>query len=385
MPILKKEQFEKLAQFNTNPCVSIFIPTDRAGKDVLNEKGRINLKSQWKKAVEILKKRGFEQEKIDAIGKPLEDLLTADNNFWRHQSDGLAIFAADGFFEKFTLPVTFEAFVYVSDHFYLKPLVPMFNGDGRFYLLAVQLDRVQLYEATRYTIGEVEVSDLTPDRLEDRVGYDYEEKSMQHQTQNSAIGSTTFQGHGAAQRDQKNEILRFFRAVDKGLQTVLLNERVPLVVACQDSYFPIYKDANTYNHLYEKPVKGNPSDHDNMFSLHAAAIEVLEPHFSAEREEKMKEYQELNPSRTSSAVSEIIPAIYEGKVDTLFVQNREDIWGNYNENMTDVDVHDSPDQTNISLLNLAAVKVLEQGGKVFLVEDEFMPEKSSKMNAVFRY
>ena len=385
MPILKKEQFEKLAQFNTNPCVSIFIPTDRAGKDVLNEKDRINLKSQWKKAVEILKKRGFGQEKIDAIGEPINDLLAGDNNFWRQQSDGLAIFLADGFFEKFTLPVTFEAFVYVSDHFYLKPLIPMFNGDGRFYLLALQLDKVKLYEATRYTIGEVEVSDLTPDRLEDRVGYDYEEKSQQHQTQNSNIGSTTFQGHGAAQRDDRNEILRFFRAVDKGLQKILNNENVPLVVACQDSYFPIYKEASSYNHLYKEPVKGNPSDYESMLSLHAGALDVLEEHFSADREEKMKQFRELGPKRTSSAISEIIPAIYEGKVDTLFVQNREDIWGNYNENMTDVDVQDSPDHTNISLLNLAAVKVLEQGGKVYLTEREFMPEKSSKMNAVFRY
>lgn len=385
MPILKKEQFEKLARFNSNPCVSIFIPTDRAGKDVLNEKDRINLKSQWKKAVETLKKRGFEQEKIDAIGKPLDDLLTADNNFWRQQSDGLAIFAADGFFEKFTLPVTFEAFVYVSDHFYLKPLIPMFNDDGRFYLLALQLDRVQLYEATRYTIGEVEVSDLTPDRLEDRVGYDYEEKNQQHQTQNSNTGNTTFQGHGAAQRDDRNEILRFFRAVDKGLQKVLNNENVPLVVACQDSYFSIYKDASTYNHLYPESVKGNPSDYENMLSLHSGALQVLDKHFSAERVEKRKQYQELGPKRTSSAVSEIIPAIYEGKVDTLFVQNREDIWGNYNEKMADVDLQDSPDRTNISLMNLAAVKVLEQGGKVYLTEDEFMPEKSSKMNAIFRY
>ncbi|NJW55062.1 hypothetical protein HC175_19300 [Salinimicrobium sp. CDJ15-91] len=99
----------------------------------------------------------------------------------------------------------------------------------------------------------------------------------------------------------------------------------------------------------------------------------------------MHQFRELGPSRTSTSISEIIPAIFEGKVDTLFLQNREDVWGNYNENMASVDVHDQRRNGSISLMNLAAVKVIEQNGKAYLVEDEFMPDKNSKINAVFRY
>lgn len=384
MPILTKNQFESLAQFESNPCISIFIPTQRIGKDVLEEKDRIQLKSQWKKVNEKLKKLEVPQDTITRISKPLDDLLN-DSDFWRHQSDGLAIFIADGFFEKFTLPVNFEPFTYVSDHFYLKPLIPMFSGNTRFYVLALQLDRVQLYEGNLYSIGEVIVNDLTPSRLEDRVGYDYEEKALQFRTQNPATGDTILHGHGAAERDRKNEILRFFRAVDKGLHEVLKDEKVPLVVACQDSFFPIYQEANTYKNLYEKSVPGNPSDYENMLALHAAALDVLQPHFSQEKELKMTQFRELKPNRTSSAVSEIIPAIFQGKVDTLFLENREDIWGKYNENMATVEVEEAPNPTNMSLMNLAAIKVIEQGGKVYLMENEFMPAQSSKMNAVFRY
>ncbi len=390
MPILTKEQFEELAKFDSNPCVSIFIPTVRAGKDVLEEKDKINLKSQWKKAVEELKNMGYPQDKIDKMGKPVFDLMD-DRDFWRHQSDGLALFLADGFSRQYTLPIYFEAYTYVADHFYLKPLVPMFNGDGRFFLLHLQLDKVKLYEATQYSIGEVEIGDLTPDQLEDRVGYDYEEKNSKHKTQRSsggagAEGSSTQHGYEAANRDRKNEILRFFRAVDKGIYEVLNNESVPLIVACQDSFFPIYKEASRYKNLYPKPVPGNPeADHESIFSLHAAALDTLEPHFRKEREEKMAQFNDLNPSRTSTSVSDIIPAIYEGKVDTLFLQNREDIWGNYNENMASVDVHEEKRNGSLSLMNLAAVKVVEQNGTVYLIEEEFMPNKKSKMNAVYRY
>lgn len=384
MPILTREQFEKLATFDNNPCISIFLPTVRQGKDVLQEKDRIQLKSQWKKVTEKLKNMGLPQDRIDNMGKPLENLMD-DGDFWRHQSDGLAIFLADGFIEKFTVPVNFEAFTYVSDHFYLKPLIPMFSGDTRFYLLELQLDRVKLYEGNMYSIGEVNVKDLVPARLEDRVGYDYEEKTLQHRSQNAMTGDTTMHGQGAAERDRKNEFLRFFRAVDKGLHEVLKEEKVPLVVACQDYLFPIYEEANTYKRLYSKSVPGNPQDYENMFALHAAALNVLEPQFNNEKEQKMTQFREMNPSRTATSVSEIIPAIFEGKVDTLFLQNREDIWGNYNENMASVDVHDAQTAGNMSLMNLAAVKVMEQGGQVYLIENDFMPEKSSKMNAVYRY
>jgi hypothetical protein len=114
-------------------------------------------------------------------------------------------------------------------------------------------------------------------------------------------------------------------------------------------------------------------------------LDTLEPHFRKEREEKMTQFNDLNPSRTSASVSDIIPAIYEGKVDTLFLQNREDIWGDYNEKMASVDVHEEKRNGSLSLMNLAAVKVIEQKGKVYLIEEEFMPNKKSKMNAVYRY
>ncbi|WZL88928.1 hypothetical protein VS868_15160 [Salinimicrobium sp. 3283s] len=390
MPILTKEQFEDLAKFDSNPCVSIFIPTVRAGKDVLEEKDKINLKSQWKKAVEELKAMGYPQDKIEKMGKPVNDLMD-DSDFWRHQSDGLALFLADGFSKQYTLPIYFEAYTYVADHFYLKPLVPMFNGDGMFYLLHLQLDEVKLYEATPYSIGEVKIDDLTPNQLEDRVGYDYEEKNSKHKTQRNSVGAnpqgtSTQHGYEAASRDRKNEILRFFRAVDKGIYEILHNESVPLIVACQDSYFPIYQEASRYKNLYPKPVPGNPeADHNSIFSLHAAALETLEPHFRKDREDKMKQFNDLNPSRTSSQVSEIIPAIFEGKVDTLFLQNREDIWGDYNEKMASVDVHEEKRNGSVSLMNLAAVKVLQQNGKAYLIEKEFMPNKDSKVNAVYRY
>lgn len=384
MSLISQQEFQKLAQTKKDVCVSIFIPTQRGGKEVLEEKDSTNLKSQWQQVKEKLEKKGVSQEKIAKMDKPVMELV-GDKDFWRHQSDGLAVFVAEDFFEKYTLPINFQTYHYISQEFYVKPLVPAFAEDERFYLLSLQLEDVKLYEATPHSIGEVYVKDLTPDRLEDRVGYDYEEKTLQHKTVKVNSGKTNMHGHDAADRDRKNEILRFFRAVDKGLHEVLKDEKVPLVVACQEYMFPIYQEANTYNNLYEKGVPGNPSDSD-MFGLHEKALQTIKPYLKKDERDKLEKYNELNKTEnTTSMVGDIIPAAFEGKIDTLFLENREDVWGSYDEKQMSVKVDEAQYDSNTSLMNLAAAKVIETGGKVFLIESAFMPEKDSKMNALLRY
>ncbi|MFZ0490711.1 MAG: hypothetical protein WBV11_07630 [Salegentibacter sp.] len=384
MALISQQEFEKLAQTKNEICVSIFIPTERGGKEVLEGKDSTHLKSQWQQTEKELEKKGVSAEKISKMAKPVMDLVN-DKDFWRHQSDGLAVFISENFFEKYTLPVKFVAYRYISKEFYVKPLVPAFSGDGRFYILALQLQEVKLYEATKYSVGEVYVEDLTPSRLEERVGFDYEPKTLQHKTIKANSGKTQMHGHNAADREDKNEILRFFRAVDKGLHTILHDENVPLVVYCQDHLFPIYQEANTYNHLFEKVINGNPSDTD-MLGAHEKALKTIESYLRKEERDKLDKYNELNKTEnTTSMVGDIIPAAYEGKIDTLFLENREEIWGTYDEKNMAVKVDEAQYDSNTSLMNLAAAKVIETGGKVFLIESAFMPEKESKMNALLRY
>ena len=385
MSLLNKENFEELARFDNGQCISIYLPTEQSGHEVLNEKSRIQLKSQWKEVYEKLKELNVPQDQIDKLGAPVEGLQD-DSNFWRRQSHGLALFISKDFFRSYSLPYSVQPLTYVSDHFYLKPLIPMFSDNGRFFLLAIQPDKVRFYEATRYSIDEINVEDLVPNQLEDRVGYDFVEKSGKRKTQNNVMGSFTQHGYAPASRDERNEILEFFRAVDKGIFTILHDQTVPLVLACQDYLLPIYQEATRYKHLYSECVSGNPSaDNPDFQTLHQKAIEVLEPHFKSERNENMSAFKELNPERTSTSISDIIPALYEGKVEALFLQNQEDIWGSYNQEMASVKVDDNQENGNVSLMNLAAVKAIEQQGKVYLVERQFMPNPDSKISAVFRY
>lgn len=384
MSMINEQEFKKIANYKNEPCVSIFIPTQRAGKEVLEEKNKKHLNSQWNEIKKKLKADKIAEDTIEKIGKPIQDLLD-DRGFWRHQSDGLAVFSSSDFFESYTIPVNFEAYHYISDEFYVNPLIPAMTGDGRFNILAIQLEDVNLYEASKYSITPIEIDDLTPSRLEERVGFDYKEKALQFRTQGEGGEKTQFHGHGGSERDEKTEFKQFFRAVDQGIKDYLNKEKLPLVVYCQDYLFPIYQEANTYNHLFEKVIPGNPNDTD-ILGIQNKALEIFEPYLNENRNNKIEKYKELSSTEnTTSAVSDIIPAIYQGKVDTLFIENRAEVWGNYHEDEMKVELNEDRNNGNTSLLNLAAKKTIEMGGKVYLVEHEFMPQKKSKMNALLRF
>lgn len=385
MSLISEKDLEQLTSIENKTCVSIFIPTQRAGKEVLEQKNKTHLKSIWKDVGNELKEKGVSEEKIQKIGKPIENLIN-DKSFWRHQSDGLAIFAAEDFFEKYTLPVNFETHTYISKEFYIKPLVPMFSGDERFYLLALQLEDVELYEATTYSIGKIVVEDLIPSQLEERVGFDYKEKHLNFRSQNSGGENTIFHGHGGSGDEvRKEEINRYFRAIDKGLDTVLHDERVPLVVATQDYLFPIYENVNTYKHLFEKVIPGNPSDTD-ILGLHEKALQILEPELEKTKKDKMNKFNELNNTeKTGASITDILPAVQQGKVDTLFLKNRSEVWGTYNTDNMAVNIDNDQKESNYSLMNWAAKEVLKQGGNVFLITEAQMPDKNSEMNALYRF
>jgi hypothetical protein len=382
--MINKKDIARLSKVEDALCVSIFIPTHRAGEAVRKNADAILLKNQWKEVTEKLRKEGLTPSEIEQLGQPILELID-NTEFWSHQSDGLALFLTKNRLEKFTLPIAFEAFHYVSNEFYLKPMMPMFVGDGRFFILTLSLNDVQFFEGTRHSITPVKIEDLTPARLEEVVGYDYKQKNLQFRTQQGSMGQGAFHGQGEGKEERKNEILRFFRAVDKGLMTMLHDEHAPMVVACQDHLFPIFKEANDYKFLVDKNISLNPNDVSLVY-LHEVAWEKVKPHFEQERKEKIERFQEVHGTgQTAIDTNEVLQASLTGKTDTLFLENRADIWGVYNPNNNTVRIEEAHHSANVSLMNLAAIQVFLQGGKVYLMEKEEMPDDTSKMNALFRY
>jgi hypothetical protein len=385
MDIITNEKLKELAQTNEPHCISIFIPTNRAGQEVNRNMDQKNLKNKIKEVRHRLESHSLKEREIDKLIKPLLGLLN-DSGFWKYQSDGLAIFRNHNLFEYYTIPVSFEPYIYIADHFYTLPLVPYINDEVKFFILALSIGNVKFYEGFPHQINEVVMDDLLPGKLQEVVGFDFEEKHLQFRSGNDERGRANFHGHGSTSDEEKKmEITKYFKAVNEGLMKFLNGKNIPLLLAAVDYLVPIYAEVNDYKNLQKDFIAGNPEYEDPVY-LHERARELLEGQYDKDRKEKLKAFEyELSNQKASFKEEEIIQAAIDKRIDTLFVNKREEMWGIYDKENYKVLIRDGDDYQNSNLLNLAATHTIINGGKVYLAEPESMPEPVSKLNAIFRY
>ena len=155
MDVLKHSNLEQLMEISREWCVSIYMPTHKLGRE--QQQDPIRLNNLLTRAREKLLKYGLRKPEVQTLLRPAEDLLTNWEDFWQHQSDGLAIFLSDGFFKVLRLPLKFEELVVISRTFHLKPLLPLFSKDGKFYILAVSMNEIRLFLGTKDTINQIDL------------------------------------------------------------------------------------------------------------------------------------------------------------------------------------------------------------------------------------
>ena len=170
-----KDDIKELASRTQFPCVSLFLPTHRVSAQA--EQDRIRLKNLLQQADSSLRAKGMGAGEVRELLEPAMR-LDRDGSFWRHQSDGLAIFLAPGFARDDRVPQSFQELAVVSDRFHLKPLLPLLTGDGRFYVLAISQESVRLLEGTRDSVAELDLSDV-PQSLAEALKYDDPERQLQ--------------------------------------------------------------------------------------------------------------------------------------------------------------------------------------------------------------
>jgi Bacterial archaeo-eukaryotic release factor family 7 len=383
MTLLSRTELNRLIEPPPGPSVSLYLPTHRLGPEI--QQDPIRLKNLLREAERRLLDSGLRSPEAAELLRPAWR-LQSDGLFWRHQREGLAIFLSTEIAVHYRLPLGFEELVVVADRFHVKPLLSLLSGDGRFYVLALSQNEARLLEGSRYSVSEVELDEL-PAGLKEALGSEAPERQLQFHTRapGSAGGrAAMFHGHGPGGEESKERLLRYFRSLDAALTQHLRDERSPLVLAGVEYYFPIYREANSYPHLVEGGVAGNP-EAESIDNLHERAFSLVAPLFERERHQAAARYRELaGTGRTSNRVIETVPAAIDGRVDVLFVAVGVQAWGNRDEASGQILRHDTPEPGDFDLLDLAAVRTLVQGGSVYALAPEDMPDESP-LAAILRY
>ncbi|MBN1667900.1 MAG: hypothetical protein JW862_12465 [Anaerolineales bacterium] len=381
MDILTKAELEQLMHKEQQWCVSIYMPTHRTGTDA--QQDPIRLKNLLREAEQRLSARNIGTRDVQKMLEPA-NMFLQDFNFWQHQSDGLAIFLSSSRVRRYRLPLIFEELVVVEDHFHIKPLLPLFTGDGQFYILALSQNEVRLLNGTRYSVSEVDIGQVGGSLTEAIPSVNHQ---MSLQLHTSGSGSVVFHGQGGGSDESaKNELLRYFRLVSDGLTEFLQGCRAPLVLAGVEYLLPIYKEANTYPNLVDTVIKGNP-DLLRVDELHKSAWDILGPHFHAAQLDAVTHYQQFAGQASEQAtdsLEKIVPAAYQGRVEVLFIAAEAQQWGVFNPSTQEVELHDQFESGDEHLLESAAVQTYLNGGFVYTMGLEKVPGGTSAA-AVLRY
>ena len=286
MKLVSREEIKTLVEQPKDNSISIYMPVISAGAEVIQNP--IRLKNLIKEAHTRLIEAGVDESQVNQILEKTNEIDRQD--FWEGIGEqGLAIFISKNIFHYYILPLEFEELVVVSDRFHVKPLLQILNNNGRFYVLGLSQNKVRMLVGTRYQCQEIDLTALenVPTSLAEALKYDdVSEKQLQmHTTARSAVNSQPWffhgQGVGTDDAEQKTNIMRFFKALAKGLEKNILHhdEQVPLVLAGVDFLIPMYKEANSYQYLMEDAVTGNPENISPQ-ELHSQALPIVENYWN---------------------------------------------------------------------------------------------------------
>jgi hypothetical protein len=386
MDLLTGEDLKKLMEKCGEWCVSLFMSTYRGGKET--RQNQINFKNKIAKAKESLMAGGLRKPEAQQLLNPAQELL-GNRPFWQQQSDGLAMFLSPELVRYYRLPIDFDDLVVVTDHFHIKPLLPIISGDGRFYVMALSQNEVRLLQGSHYNVGEIDLKGV-PESLAEALKYEIPVESLQWHTGQrvDAQGGRTgiFHGHGVGvdEAEHKKNILRFFQKIDKGLHEVLGGENAPLVLAGVRYLLPLYRKVNTYSYLVKEGVIGNPDELRDE-ELHHRAWSIVEPMFRLAQQEAVSKYRKLADTEGAShELEQVVQAAYYKRIEILFVALEVQRWGTFDPDTNTVYLHEKAEPGDQDLLDFAALHTLLNGGTVYAVDLKDVPG-NGQLAAVFRF
>lgn len=286
-----------LAEVEGPTCITIVTPTEDAPQDY--DKARIAFKDQVRSALASVEDPA-ERKQFEAEYAELDD----DDDFWRFQSRSLVTYATPDRLVTFRLPNRLQALETVSDRFHLKPLLRSVTFPQTAFVLALAEGSVRLIEiAADQPADEVRVQGM-PKNAADHAG-------------KSSINSRTEAGRLSGSDSRKLRVNQYARAVDHEVRGVLAGRDVPLILAAAEPIASVYRSVNSYRHLVDKTVEGNPEalstqevadgSRPALDDFHAEQLAAVRDTFNVRTEQ----------GRTQTDVADVATAATYGQVDTV--------------------------------------------------------------------
>lgn len=373
---ISKREFEKLALAHGEGLISICVPTHRKGPEIDQDRIRVkNLIAEAEKRIEA--------EDLDkrAVGASIESLRRVfdEQDFWRHQGDGLALHALHDALLIHRLSHAPEETLTIGRRFCVRPMLRSVADESRFFILVLSQKQVRLLDCTRSSVREVDAHDV-PESLRDAIGYDWEQKSLQFHTRAQRVGAANtrraaiFHGQGGGTDEDNEELEQFILRVDRAVTSLLQDRAAPLVIAAVEREIAMYQNITRYDPIIPDGLRGN-HEHRSNEEIHADALPLVQEQLSAAAErDRERLAQAAHSARVVSGVEQSLRACRAGRVHELFVAPERPVWGRFHDDDR-IEVHEERRPGDEDLLNLTIAFALESGGEVFPASTDDLPNR----------
>ncbi len=374
--MITREKLLDLIHNQRNVNISLFLPMEIKG-DVVKQNS-LRFKNYVNKISLNLKNHGIDEHLIEKLIEPLKELI-ANDDFWQHQKEGLAVYRNFDFFDTYRCSIRFTEQIHISPYFQITPLIPIAQANQSFYLLALNKNDIQLFKGDHDGLYP-KVLENTPVSFDDYLKYDVHEK---HQQARSISGGAVFHGQ-SVNDEEKKKLTSFLSRVESGVLDVIQKEPHPLILAGSETLTSHFRQVSHYNHLIDTPVTVNPNSLDQT-ELWNKAREILQPLITKSLRDAVSQFGDMHRrNQASEDIDQVVKAAHYAKIDRLFIAIDSRQWGKFDPDQNSVWIHTNDDDHAYDLLNAAACNAMNNGSTVFVLPKNMMPGHNS-IAATFRY
>jgi hypothetical protein len=275
----------------------------------------------------------------------------------------------------------------VAESFHTKPLRQRLQSNGRYQVLALSLNKVQLFEGDSNALDAVALAAGVPQTMSAALGDELTEQYSSVSSYGGIGGGRMAMHHG--QGSKKDEVEgdaeRFFRAVDRAVQEHHSNPSgLPLMLAALPEHHTLFRKVSHNPLLMAEGLMIDPQSL-TQDAMRQRAWDVASVQQTAQQAKWSNAYATAAANGLGSEnLSQVAHAAVSGRVATLLIEAERQVAGRIDETTGRIDPSELSNPRVGDVLDALGTLVEKMGGQVHILPAEHMPCRTG-VAASFRH